>query len=152
MKKIFISYSRKNQDVVDSLADDLVQLGHNVWLDKKVKAGHEWWDEILKKIRDCDVFIFALSEETENSTACDLELNYAFDLGKPIVPVGVTENVPINLFSTILQKKQFVDYHKQNKIVLFLRCSYYLFHQLVNLHLNKLWHITETERCVYILV
>jgi hypothetical protein len=115
MLRIFISYSRDNQTIVESLANDLVNLGHYVWIDQRLKGGQEWWNEILTQIRGCDLFIFSLSPEIEKSQACSLELNYASALGKLILPVLIADNVSMNLFPEIISKKQYVDYRKRDK-------------------------------------
>ena len=115
MLKVFISYSRKNQNAVEVLAKDIEELGHSVWIDQRLKGGQEWWNEILHRIRDCDLFVFALSQEIEKSKACGLELGYAHDLGKIILPVLITENVSMNLFPDTVSTKQYVDYRVPDK-------------------------------------
>jgi hypothetical protein len=117
MRNIFISYSRENEAIVKTLADDIVGLGDTVWFDQKLSGGQVWWDEILTKICDCDVFLFVLDPASMDSTACKREFGYAKALKKPILPVLISDE-----FSTILlpselselSKIQFVDYRKQN--------------------------------------
>src|SRR5258708_22723854 len=64
---IFISYSSKNRELVDQLADKLSEMGYTVLYDQKILAGQAWWDKILEDIRTCDVFIYALSPEYVDS-------------------------------------------------------------------------------------
>jgi hypothetical protein len=78
-----------------------------------LSGGQAWWEQILKQIRECDVFI--LSPESLDSVACKRELSYAMDLGKPILPILVADDVSINLLSPELSKIQFVDYRKQDR-------------------------------------
>ncbi|MCH9665770.1 MAG: toll/interleukin-1 receptor domain-containing protein [Gammaproteobacteria bacterium] len=115
MSKIFISYNRESEAIVKTLADDLDALGHSVWLDQELSGGQSWWDHILSNIRQCDIFIFALSNETLNSVACKREYLYGFDLGKPILPVRVGEGISINLLPPALSKLQIVDYRKKDR-------------------------------------
>jgi hypothetical protein len=90
-------------------------LGHTVWFDHELTGGQVWWDQILAKVRDCDVFIFVLNPEALKSTACKREYSYAHDLGKPILPVLVAEGVRTNLLPSALSQIQFVDYLKQDR-------------------------------------
>ena len=69
MSTIFISYNRKSGAIVKSLVDDIDALGHKPWFDQDLSGGHQWWEEILKQIRECDVFIFILSPESLDSIA-----------------------------------------------------------------------------------
>ncbi|MGD8444246.1 MAG: toll/interleukin-1 receptor domain-containing protein [Desulfobacterales bacterium] len=115
MLKVFISYTRQSEDKVRALAADIEELSHNVWCDQQLSGGQFWWNEILKEIRNCDVFVFALSQETLDSEACRLEFKYAVDLAKPVLPVLVAEGVPMNKRPPELSKIQFLDYVKQDK-------------------------------------
>src|SRR3982750_4284380 len=99
MRKVFVSYSRINLDVVTQLVEDLQAVGVNTWHDQTLTGGQRWWDNILANIRDCDLFIFALSPESLDSEACKSELSYVSRLGKPILPVQVSEGININLLS-----------------------------------------------------
>ena len=73
MAYVFISYCRESQDIVEALAQDIVGLGHKVWLDRELAGGQAWWDQILGVIRECDVFLFALAPESLDSSACKRE-------------------------------------------------------------------------------
>lgn len=88
-QEIFISYTREDQGIVRDLAADLSSIGANAWYDSALIGGQRWWDQILTKIRDCDVFLFAISGAALASTACTLELQYAVACGKVILPVLV---------------------------------------------------------------
>lgn len=115
MKKIFISYNRKSRADVVTLADDLTLLGYSVWFDKELIGGHKWWDVILENIRFCEVFIFTVTQNSINATACQRELSYARALHKPIIPVLLDSTVNISLLDADLQALQFVDYTAPSK-------------------------------------
>ena len=115
MAKIFISYSRDNQAIARDLADDIGALGNSVWFDEELTGGQAWWDQILATILDHDLFVFVLDPESLNSAACVLEYEYAAKLGKPILPVMVSDEVNENLLPTALAKLQYVDYKEQNR-------------------------------------
>lgn len=115
MPQVFLSYSRKVQNEVTALARDLGELGHTAWFDEKLAGGQPWWDEILARIRYCDFFIVALSPDTVESVAASREWNYAAELGKPILPVLVTEGVSPALLPGVLQVVQYVDYRSPGR-------------------------------------
>jgi hypothetical protein len=117
MSTIFISYNRTSEAIVKNLVDDIEALGHKPWFDQDLSGGHQWWEEILKQIRACDVFIFILSPESLDSMACKRELDYANNLGKPILPVLVTDGISTNLLPHALSQIQFVDYRDQDRQV-----------------------------------
>jgi hypothetical protein len=119
MKRVFVSYSRRNLDVVTHLIQDLNAVGVNTWHDQTLTGGQRWWDNILKNIRDCDIFVFALSPQSLDSEACKSELAYVSKLGKPILPVLVAEGVNVNLLSHPLAEIQVTDCRGGDKQAVF---------------------------------
>lgn len=109
MKQVFVSYSRHNLDAVTQLIRDLNAVGVNTWHDQTLTGGQRWWDNILANIRDCDIFIFALSPESWESEACKSELDYVCKLGKQILPVLVSDGININLLHPPLSEIQITD-------------------------------------------
>lgn len=111
--RIFISYSSKIRPQVTALADDLEQAGHDPWFDQELIGGRQWWAEILRNIRECDVFMLALAPETLASEPCQRELEYAQALGKPVIPITLrateVESLPLEL-----QQIQIVDYRTRD--------------------------------------
>ena len=115
MRKVFVSYSRNNLDVVSQLVEDLQAVGMTTWHDQTLTGGQRWWDNILANIRDCEVFIFALSPESWESEACRSELSYVCGLGKPILPVLVADGINLNLLSAPINEIQVADYRSRDK-------------------------------------
>lgn len=115
MFSIFISYNRKNQPIADALSRDLRALGHTVWLDEELSGGQRWWDEILARVRQCDVFVFILDRHSLSSAACSSECGYASALGKPILPVRVSPDVSGSNLPDTLSIIQFVDYTEKDR-------------------------------------
>ena len=114
MSNIFFSYTRQNENIIGPLVRDISSLGHRVWFDQELTGGQDWWDRVLSELRDCDCFAFGLSPESLESYACKLEYTYAADLGKPIIPILLTEGVSVNFLPEALSKIQFVDYKLQD--------------------------------------
>ena len=112
---IFVSYSRESEAAVRALAQDVEALEHSVWFDHDLSGGKVWWEQILAEIRNCQVFMMALSPDSLRSVACSSEYNYASELGKPILPILIADGVSPNLLPPKLSQIQFVDYRKQDK-------------------------------------
>lgn len=62
---LFISYSSQDRTTADALTSALRRGQNQVWFDQELGGGDSWWAKILEQIRDCEVFIVALS-----STGC----------------------------------------------------------------------------------
>jgi hypothetical protein len=105
---VFVSYSSRDREAVKSLTQDLQDAEEQVWLDQRLAGGDAWWRAILDQIRGCDVFIFALSQNSIQSKPCQAELHYAQSLGLPILPVqvGPVDSMQLNPLATV----QSVDY------------------------------------------
>lgn len=108
-RRVFVSYSHLDVAVVERLERDLDSLGCDVWCDRELSGGQRWWDGILENIRGCDVFVFAISESSARSEACNRELGYATALAKPVLPVLAGEPLPDGLLPPILSETQRVD-------------------------------------------
>ena len=115
MKRVFVSYSRKNLDAVAQLIQDLQAVGIDTWYDQTLTGGQRWWDNILLNIRECDIFVFALSPESWDSEACKSELSYVAPLGKTILPVLVADGINLNLLPHPLNEIQVTDYRRRDK-------------------------------------
>ncbi|NOY63290.1 MAG: TIR domain-containing protein [Gammaproteobacteria bacterium] len=114
MAQIFISYSRQNEGVIKTLVKDLKVAKKEVWLDEALNGGQPWWDQILEKIRCCDIFIFAFSHDSRKSEACKRELGYAITLNKKVLPLRVDDVNP-NLLPHGMSAIQCTDYLEQDK-------------------------------------
>ncbi|ORA61318.1 toll/interleukin-1 receptor domain-containing protein [Mycobacteroides franklinii] len=108
MRKVFISYARANKPDVDQLVEHLTELNCQTWVDSSLHGGQDWWQEILRRIADCDVFIPVVSHESLNSGACAREFDWAENLGKSVLPVALERPSPA-LPRRILSR-QIVDY------------------------------------------
>jgi hypothetical protein len=108
VRKAFISYARVNRAHVDELVEHLGVLGWQVWIDSSLRGGQHWWDEILRQITDCDVFVPIISIDALNSAACQREFDWAEALDKPVLPVAV-EPLP-RAIPRRLSLRQIIDY------------------------------------------
>jgi hypothetical protein len=109
---VFLSYSRKDEPAARQLEADLQRGRVLVWWDSELRGGDPWWQTILEQIRTCEVFVFALSNNALASKPCRAELNYARDLGLPVLPVQIG---PVeSLRTAAVGELQVVDYREQS--------------------------------------
>lgn len=113
MRQLFISYARENKPDVEALVRDLHALGCQTWLDTSLRGGQSWWQEILGRIADSDVFVAIVSDHTLRSVACKRELEWALALNKPVLPIAV-QRLPDALPRT-LSMRQIVDYSQSGR-------------------------------------
>jgi outer membrane protein assembly factor BamD (BamD/ComL family) len=113
MRQLFISYARENKPDVEALVRDLDALGHQTWVDSSLRGGQTWWDEILRRIADSDVFVAIISQQTLNSVACKRELEWALALNKPVLPLAV-ERLP-DALPRALSMRQIVTYTRSGR-------------------------------------
>jgi serine/threonine kinase PknH len=100
---VFVSYSSRDKDAVKSLTQDLQDADEQVWMDQRLAGGEAWWRAILEQIRGCEVFIFALSQNSIESKPCQAELQYAQAHGLPVLPVqvGLVDSMSLNPLATV---------------------------------------------------
>src|SRR5262245_45009111 len=93
MAKIFISYDRASKDIAEQLVQDLTDDGHEIWFDQHLTGGQKWWDNILSELRQCEIFVAALTPAFLASRACQREMSYARDLQRIMLPVRLSDKV-----------------------------------------------------------
>lgn len=92
--RLFLSYVRQDQQVVEAFAGHLRRAGFEAFLDTGLTGGQRWWDELIRQIQLCDGFMPVLTAGYLYSRPCKLEAAYATALEKPIVPVQMDEISP----------------------------------------------------------
>ena len=114
MKRVFLSYSRRNKTFAERLARDLNDAGLDVWVDwRQIQGGEIWQQEIFNGIERSDFLIVALSPPAVKSEWVQREVNMAREQGKIIVPV-----MAVNAFKELEETEalrwlldvQFVDF------------------------------------------
>ena len=83
---IMISYSHKNQDFCRQLYEELVKLGHRVWIDFDQMHGNIM-DAMAQAIERSETVIICISEDYRKSNYCRAEAHYAFQRQRKIVPI-----------------------------------------------------------------
>ena len=111
MTQVFISYSRKDIEFVQRLANDLKAAGFEVWYDLSgLEAGTQWGKEIQKAIHESQYFLVALSPNSVKSDWVEREFLYASDQGLKIIPL-LYEPCKLPMWSLHLQ---FIDMQEKN--------------------------------------
>jgi predicted ATPase len=108
VRKVFISYAAQNKTDIEQLVEHLRVVGCDTWYDASLRGGQDWWDEILRRIADCDAFIAVISRDALSSTACRRECDWAAALNKPMMPVAVEP--PPKALPGRFSRRQIVDY------------------------------------------
>lgn len=88
---IFVSYSRKDMDVVEKLVGDIhAKTNARCWVDwNGIESGEQFVDVIINAIDRVDTVLFILSDNSMASEFARREVDYARNTGKKIVPVVV---------------------------------------------------------------
>lgn len=108
-QRIFVSYARQDRDKIKGVVEGLRLLGNDVWLDEELSGGQAWWDTILERIRDSDVFVQVITRSSARSHACESERTYATAVGRPVLPIFL-EQLPASILPSDLAVLQAVDY------------------------------------------
>jgi hypothetical protein len=89
--KIFISYSRRDKDVVLPLIKEIdYHLNTKCWIDlNDIPIGSFFDDNIQRAIEDCEMVLFMLSDNSINSDWTRKEIIYAQNEKKRIIPIVI---------------------------------------------------------------
>jgi internalin A len=91
MKKIFVSYSKYDEDYLSDFEDHLVTLkqeGVATFNCKQIEFGKEWDQEIQKQIEECDIMVCLVSVKFLNTDyITKIEIPNAIAKNKIIVPI-----------------------------------------------------------------
>lgn len=99
MAQVFISYSRKDRDLAQRIADGLAADGMTVWWDRDIASG-ERWDKIIKRELDAAGAVVVLwtpnSVETDATISSEWVANEAADARRRevLVPVLMAGGAP----------------------------------------------------------
>ena len=88
MSHIFVSYSRKDSQIVDDITARLTGDGLNVWLDRAaIKGGELWREAIVEAIDNAYACVLMLSPNAAASDNVRREVDLAEGSNKELVPV-----------------------------------------------------------------
>ncbi len=88
----FISYSSKQYDRMVEIKELLRQKGISTWsAPEDIPIGSKYSEVITQAIKNAGCVLLLLSDSSQNSTYCELEVGLALKCGKVIVPLQIEE-------------------------------------------------------------
>jgi len=94
MAEVFISYSRKDSQLVLPVVERLQEEGIDVWIDKDgIESGDAFKKEIVSALEACRIVLFFSSEASNCSPWTEKEINVANAYKRPIIPVKLDDSL-----------------------------------------------------------
>ena len=93
-------------------------MDHEPVFDEQLAAGQAWWDQVLDRIEDCDVFAPVISMRYRDSNPCGLEAKYAHGLNKAFLPVRIDAISP-SVLPPFIAEAQWVNYDSSDRTSVF---------------------------------
>ena len=84
---MLLSYNLKNQELVKKVSEYLTSKDISVWMDIEGGIKCDLIRSMSKGVEGAAVIICFCTEKYQNSPNCQSELEYAYTLRKPIIPV-----------------------------------------------------------------
>lgn len=91
---IFISYAHKDKELIYPFITALKEK-YAVWFDEGINYGREWEEEIATKLDECNIFLFAVTENSLESKNCRDELTLARDSDKRFINVMFSDDIEL---------------------------------------------------------
>lgn len=108
MAQIFISYSRKDSQLVEKIVDTLTDDDIQPWIDwKNIPKGQEVQREIQQAIEESEIFLFFVSYDSIISKWCIDEIEHAAKNSKRILPV-VIRDIDQNVLHIEISKRNWI--------------------------------------------
>lgn len=88
---VFISYQWDIKSQVKPFHEKLGEQGIKAWRDdvELRTVNMALTDQLAKAIKKSKIFLFCFTQKYAESKNCNHELNYAYDLGKTIIPLAI---------------------------------------------------------------
>ncbi len=91
---IFVSYSRKDSEVVLPIVKDLESQGYTVWIDTVgIESSEQFKKKIVRVISNSTVFVFFSSANSNASEWTEKEIGIAVARKKPIIPIKLDDSL-----------------------------------------------------------
>lgn len=111
----FVSHCSKDIKIVEQIVNVLKDCGISYWkAPEMIPAGSNYAKEIPKALKNCSVFLFIVSEASQNSIWVEKELDSAVNARKNIIPVRI-DDIPLNdMYTFYLNNIQMVNVQVQS--------------------------------------
>lgn len=94
-KRIFISYAHDDRESINKIVGVIEKnVDCELWFDKKLHGGEEYFSIIAERILECEYFLFVVSSKSVTSQWCIKELEFAMSEQKKIIAVWLEEISP----------------------------------------------------------
>lgn len=108
---LFISYSRKDKELVHEFVKQLQHKGLSVWIDwSGIKSGDKFKAEIVQAIEESNIVLFFSSVSSNASDWVQKEISIASNRHKTIIPVKIDDSAYDKNIEVDLTLLDFVDY------------------------------------------
>src|SRR5690606_5896157 len=95
MNKLFISYSHKDENLIEDFITHVAPLKNNgllsEWYDRKIETGEEFQNDIDNNLENADIICLMISSNFLASNAClkekDIALNLKGSKGTRVIPI-----------------------------------------------------------------
>ena len=92
---VFISYSRKDTEIIDRIEQELLRYGITCFIDRSaINPGEDYAEVISKALYDSDLMLFVWSENSNQSREAANEVALAIEFEKQVVPFKIGEFKP----------------------------------------------------------
>ena len=110
--RIFVSYGHDCSVFINRLVNDLIILGHDIWVDSNtLKSGDDWRNEITEGIINSQsVLAFLSSHSLREESVCYDEINIAFTCNRQIIHPILMEKDILDRIPKIIRRVQFLDF------------------------------------------
>ena len=109
-RKVFLSYSSKDQKIAAGICAALETRGHPCWMSSRdVKPGENFQGAIVRAIRDAGVMVMVFSSNANNSDEIKKEMALASQCKLMVIPVRAEDVLPSEDFTYELATRQWID-------------------------------------------
>lgn len=106
----FVSHCSKDSKVVEQIVDVLKDCGISYWkAPEMIPTGSNYAREIPMALKNCNMFLFIVSEASQKSIWVEKELDSAINARKNIIPVRI-DNTPLSdMYAFYMNNIQMID-------------------------------------------
>ena len=112
---IFISYSKKDSQIVNQFVNELANAGYSIWIDREgIIVGDQLKKKIVHAIRGCSILVFFSSANSNASDWPIKEVRYALRKGKIIIPIKLDDSEYADIIDFDLVDVDYIQ-HQENQ-------------------------------------
>lgn len=106
----FVCYCSKNNGIIEQIVDVLKKSGISYWkAPEMIPAGSNYVEEISEVLRNCSVFLFIVSKESQSSVWAEKEMYTAVNARKKIIPVRIDDTPLSEMYAFYMNNIQMID-------------------------------------------